>query len=52
LAQEALQESFMRYFMVRGEGQPIENGKAWLLRVLHNSGPVAPKRFWKPKIKY
>jgi RNA polymerase sigma-70 factor (ECF subfamily) len=36
LAQEALQESFLRYFVSRTEGQNIENPKAWLYRVLRN----------------
>ena len=36
LAQEALQEAFLRYFIVRTEGQSIENPKAWLYRVLRN----------------
>ena len=36
LAQEALQESFLRYFLSRTQGQHIENPKAWLYRVLKN----------------
>ena len=36
LAQEALQECFLRYFLSRTEGQYIENPKAWLYRVLKN----------------
>jgi len=36
MAQDALQEVFLRYFIARNSGQEIENGKAWLYRVLRN----------------
>jgi RNA polymerase sigma-70 factor (ECF subfamily) len=36
LVQDAIQECFLRYFLVRKEGQSIENPKAWLFRVLRN----------------
>ncbi|MCI0420670.1 MAG: RNA polymerase sigma factor [Acidobacteria bacterium] len=31
-----LQEVFLRYFIARSSGQEIQNGKAWLYRVLKN----------------
>jgi RNA polymerase sigma-70 factor (ECF subfamily) len=36
LVQDAIQECFLRYFLVRKEGQSIESPKAWLIRVLRN----------------
>jgi RNA polymerase sigma-70 factor (ECF subfamily) len=36
LVQDAIQECFLRYFLVRKGGQCIENPKAWLFRVLRN----------------
>lgn len=36
LAREALQETFLRYFRVRTEGQAVENSRAWLFRVIRN----------------
>ena len=36
LVQDAIQECFLRYFLVRQAGQGIENPKAWLFRVLRN----------------
>ncbi len=36
LVQDAIQECFLRYFLVRKGGQSIENPKAWLFRVLRN----------------
>jgi RNA polymerase sigma-70 factor (ECF subfamily) len=36
LANEALQETFLRYFRVRSEGQAVENPRAWLFRVIRN----------------
>lgn len=35
-AQDAVQEAFLRYFIVRSAGQEIRCPKAWLFRVLHN----------------
>jgi len=35
-AQDAVQEIFLRYFVVRSQGQTIQNCKAWLFRVLRN----------------
>lgn len=35
-AQDALQETFLRYFVSRSEGKAIDNPKAWLYRVLRN----------------
>jgi len=35
-AQDALQETFLRYFVARSEDRPITNPKAWLFRVLRN----------------
>ena len=35
-AQDAVQEAFLRYFVVRSQGQRILNQKAWLYRVLRN----------------
>lgn len=35
-AQDALQETFLRYFVARSEGRPIANPRAWLFRVLRN----------------
>lgn len=36
LAEDAVQECFLRYFLARTERQSIPNGKAWLYRVLRN----------------
>ena len=36
LAQDAVQETFLRYFLVRMQGETIRNTSAWLHRVLHN----------------
>jgi len=35
-AQDAVQEVFLRYFTARVDGQPINNPRAWLYRVLRN----------------
>ena len=35
-AQDALQETFLRYFVARSEDRQITNPKAWLFRVLRN----------------
>lgn len=35
-AQDAVQETFLRYYIVRGEGQRFRNPQAWLCRVLRN----------------
>ena len=35
-AQDALQETFLRYFVARSEDRQIANPKAWLFRVLRN----------------
>ncbi len=35
-AQDAVQETFLRYFVALNEGQRVDNIKAWLFRVLHN----------------
>jgi RNA polymerase sigma-70 factor, ECF subfamily len=35
-AQDAVQEAFLRFFIVRSAGQEIRCPKAWLFRVLHN----------------
>ncbi len=37
-AQETVQEVFLRLFKVLGEGQDIENPRAWAFRVAHNLG--------------
>jgi len=36
LAQDAVQETFLRFFLVRMQGQTIRSTPAWLHRVLHN----------------
>ncbi len=36
LAQDGIQETFLRYFVVRVRGQKIDNPRAWLFRVLRN----------------
>jgi RNA polymerase sigma-70 factor (ECF subfamily) len=36
LAQDAVQEVFLRYFTERRYGRPIENPRAWLYQVLRN----------------
>lgn len=36
VAQDAVQESFLRYFLVRRRGEPVHNPRAWLARVLRN----------------
>jgi RNA polymerase sigma-70 factor (ECF subfamily) len=35
-ASDAIQETFLRYWIARRNGKEIENPKAWLFRVLHN----------------
>lgn len=36
LAQDAVQETFLRFFLVRMQGEVIRNASAWLHRVMHN----------------
>jgi RNA polymerase sigma-70 factor, ECF subfamily len=36
LARDALQESFMRYFVARCSGDEISTPRAWIYRVMHN----------------
>jgi len=36
VAQDAIQEAFLRYFKTRSSGQSIENPRAWLFLVLRN----------------
>lgn len=36
LAQDAVQESFLRYFLALMQGESIRNSSAWLHRVAHN----------------
>lgn len=36
LAQDAVQEGFLRFFLVRMQGETIRNPSAWLHRVVHN----------------
>lgn len=36
LAQDALQESFLRYFVALSKGEKIGSPRAWIYRVLHN----------------
>jgi RNA polymerase sigma-70 factor (ECF subfamily) len=36
LAQDAVQETFLRFFLVRMQGEVIRNPSAWLHRVVHN----------------
>ena len=36
LAQDALQETFLRYFLALAQGEDIRNVRAWLHRVAHN----------------
>lgn len=36
MAQDALQEVFLRYFVARSSGQEIQNSKSWLYRVIRN----------------
>jgi RNA polymerase sigma-70 factor (ECF subfamily) len=36
LAQDAVQEVFLRYFVARTEGQRFSNSKGWLFKVLRN----------------
>jgi RNA polymerase sigma factor (sigma-70 family) len=36
LAQDAIQEIFLRYFKMRSDGDDVENARAWLFRVLRN----------------
>ena len=36
LAQDAIQETFLRFFLVRMQGETIRNPSAWLHRVAHN----------------
>ena len=44
MAQDALQEVFLRYFVARSSGQEIQNGKSWLYRVLRNSYWIALRK--------
>ena len=36
LAQDALQETFLRFFLALMQGEDIQNARAWLHRVAHN----------------
>jgi RNA polymerase sigma-70 factor, ECF subfamily len=36
LAEDALQETFLRFFLARMQGETIHNPSAWLHRVMHN----------------
>lgn len=36
LAQDAVQEAFLRFFLARMQGERVEHPSAWLHRVLHN----------------
>jgi RNA polymerase sigma factor (sigma-70 family) len=36
LARDAVQEGFLRFFLVRMQGETIRNPSAWLHRVVHN----------------
>jgi RNA polymerase sigma-70 factor (ECF subfamily) len=36
LAQDAVQETFLRFFLARMQGETIRNSSAWLHRVAHN----------------
>lgn len=36
LAQDAVQETFLRFYLVRMQGEEIRNPSAWLHRVVHN----------------
>jgi RNA polymerase sigma factor (sigma-70 family) len=36
LAQDAVQETFLRFFLMRMQGETIRNPSAWLHRVAHN----------------
>ena len=36
LAQDALQETYLRYFLALMQGEEIQNARAWLHRVAHN----------------
>lgn len=36
LAQDALQETFLRFFLALVQGEDIQNARAWLHRVAHN----------------
>jgi RNA polymerase sigma-70 factor, ECF subfamily len=36
IAQDGIQEVFLRYFLMRAHGQQIENIRGWLFRVLRN----------------
>jgi RNA polymerase sigma factor (sigma-70 family) len=36
LAQDALQETFLRFFLALMQGEEIQNARAWLHRVAHN----------------
>jgi RNA polymerase sigma-70 factor (ECF subfamily) len=46
LAEDAIQESFLRYFLARKEGQGIRSPAAWLYRVLRNLLLDERKRVW------
>ncbi|MFB3777918.1 MAG: RNA polymerase sigma factor [Bryobacteraceae bacterium] len=46
LAEDAIQESFLRYFLARKEGQTIRSPAAWLYRVLRNLLLDERKRVW------
>ena len=36
LAQDALQETYLRFFLALVQGESIQNARAWLHRVAHN----------------
>ena len=36
LAQDAVQETFLRFFIALMQGEEIQNARAWLHRVAHN----------------
>ena len=36
IAQDAVQEAFLRYFVERRYGRSVDNPRAWLYRVVHN----------------
>jgi RNA polymerase sigma-70 factor (ECF subfamily) len=46
MAEDAIQESFLRFFLARTEGQTIRSPAAWLYRVLRNLLLDERKRAW------
>jgi RNA polymerase sigma-70 factor, ECF subfamily len=46
LSEDAIQETFLRYFLARKEGQVFRNPGAWLYRVLRNLLLDERKRVW------